>query len=203
MLHRLREAWAVESAALFDGPVEVDETYAGGEEANKRKSNRGGIGGGTGAKTAEVGARDRKTKKVAAKVIDEATTPVLRAFVAANTEPGATVYTGGTPPSRVIRADPVLRGCEGWTRNSQSPGGALLDRLRGSPRSPLTQKDGTVPSDWNRVTMPLERVQVQTQPVTDSMQCLLDGSSVHEQAAESGAVTEPPIILTFDDDGHQ
>ncbi len=51
--------------------------------------------------------------------------------------------------------------------------------------------------------MSLERIQVQIQPVTDSMQCLVDGLAIHEQAAESRAVTEPSIIVALDDDGHQ
>ena len=35
MLHRIREAWASPSGGTFVGPVEVDETYVGGLEANK------------------------------------------------------------------------------------------------------------------------------------------------------------------------
>ena len=31
MLHRIREAWRGPLAALFSGPVEVDETYFGGK----------------------------------------------------------------------------------------------------------------------------------------------------------------------------
>ena len=34
MLHRIREAWAVDDDDDFDGPVEVDETYFGGERRN-------------------------------------------------------------------------------------------------------------------------------------------------------------------------
>lgn len=57
MLHRIREAWAQERAALFSGPVEVDETYIGGLRKNMPKSKRAAMDGrGTVGKTAVVGA---------------------------------------------------------------------------------------------------------------------------------------------------
>ena len=64
MLHRIREAWAEDDDEDFDGPVEVDETYFGGERRNmsikKRKAmnkSRGPVG-----KTAVVGVKDRGTR---------------------------------------------------------------------------------------------------------------------------------------------
>ena len=40
MLHRLRESWAESGLEQFIGPVEVDETYIGGERKNMPKSKR-------------------------------------------------------------------------------------------------------------------------------------------------------------------
>ena len=62
-LGRMMTAWP------FAGPIETDETYMGGKESNKHskkklRAGRGGIG-----KAAVVGAKDRATNKVKAKMV--------------------------------------------------------------------------------------------------------------------------------------
>ena len=96
MLHRLRQAWADGYGMPFDGPVEVDETYVGGRRRNmsnaKRevlaKAGRGAVG-----KTAVVGAKDRASNQVRAKVVDKTDAETLVPFVEGNTADGATIYT--------------------------------------------------------------------------------------------------------------
>ena len=69
MLHRIRQAWAVEHDDQFDGPVEVDETYFGGKRKNMSKAKRkelAGTGRGPSGKTAVVGMKDRDSNKVTA-----------------------------------------------------------------------------------------------------------------------------------------
>ncbi len=97
MLHRIREAWAWRTGP-FDGPVEVDETYFGGKRKNmsnaKRREIRKSVGGrGAVGKTAVVGAKDRKTKRVRAEVVQDTDKPTLHKFVRDSANPGATVYT--------------------------------------------------------------------------------------------------------------
>ncbi len=89
---RIRDALA-EGGGPFAGPVEVDEAYFGGLEKNKHESAK--LRGGRGAvgKTAVVGAKDRATKKVAAKVVASTDKATLQSFVKETADPKATVYT--------------------------------------------------------------------------------------------------------------
>lgn len=96
MLHRIRETWGGGNGAAFTGPVEVDETYVGGLERNKHESKKLKAGRGPVGKTAVVGAKDRKTGQVAARVIETVDGETLNSFVDQHTDPGAEVYTDGS-----------------------------------------------------------------------------------------------------------
>ena len=94
MLHRIREAWSAERDALFSGPVEADETYMGGRRKNMPKSKRQGLTGrGAVGKAAVVGAKDRTTKRVSARVVESTDAHTLQGFVRERTAPGAKVFT--------------------------------------------------------------------------------------------------------------
>ena len=92
LAQRLRAAM-IANGSPFSGPVEVDETYFGGKEQHKHESKKLKAGRGAVGKTAVVGAKDRATKKVAAKVVASTDKPTLHGFVKEHAAPGAKVYT--------------------------------------------------------------------------------------------------------------
>ena len=93
MQQRIREAFRAEGPMVFAGPVEVDETYFGGREKNKHASKKLRAGRGTVGKTAVVGAKDRATNQVAARVVDATDKKTLQGFVKTHAARGAKVYT--------------------------------------------------------------------------------------------------------------
>ena len=94
LAHRLRESWKVDGSGMFDGPVEIDETYMGGRRKNMPKAKRRALKGrGPAGKTAIVGAKDRATNVVSAKVVANTDAKTLQRFVVDHAAEGATVYT--------------------------------------------------------------------------------------------------------------
>ena len=77
----------------FEGIVEVDETYVGRLGKNKHKSKKLNQGRGATGKTAVIGARERESKQVKAKVIEDTKRNTLHGFISDNVEEGSTVYT--------------------------------------------------------------------------------------------------------------
>ena len=94
MLHRLREAWDESGLEQFVGPVEVDETYIAGKKKNMSKAKRRKVRGrGPAGKPMVMGAKDRATNAVTAKVVSRKDRETMQGFVADHVAPGAKVYT--------------------------------------------------------------------------------------------------------------
>ena len=92
LAQRLRKEWQ-SGKTLFDGPVEVDETYIGGKEKNKKPSKKLKAGRGAVGKTAIIGAKDRATGKVDAAVVDNTKTETMHGFIENAAAKDAVVYT--------------------------------------------------------------------------------------------------------------
>ena len=92
LAHRIRKAYE-ENTLPMVGPVEVDETYMGGKNANKHWDKKIKNANGTVGKTPVVGIKDRETNKVKAKVIATPNQPTLEGFIEKRVKPDATVYT--------------------------------------------------------------------------------------------------------------
>ena len=108
MAHRLREAWAGQSS-VFAGPVEFDECYIGGLERNKHESKKLKAGRGPVGKAAVLGAKDRATNQIAARVVARTDKRTLQGFVRERAAVGTMVYTdehrsyGGLPNRETVK----------------------------------------------------------------------------------------------------
>jgi transposase-like protein len=90
--HRIREMLTEKAPQLLHGIVEVDETYVGGKNSNKRKSKRvKGTQGGAG-KTMVFGAIQREGK-VITKVVADTTAETLIGEIKKNVETGSVMVS--------------------------------------------------------------------------------------------------------------
>ena len=93
LAHRLRKAME-QGGFSFDGPVEVDETYIGGKRKNMHWEQRAKLEGrGPVGKIALAGIKDRKTNRIAVKMVHSTDRKTLHRFIEENVKVGAMVYT--------------------------------------------------------------------------------------------------------------
>ena len=93
MLHRLRKAVEL-GGGVFQGPVEVDETYVGGRRRNMSKAKRKELTGrGVVGKTAVAGLKDRASKRVSARVVTDTKSETMSRFIMEHVKPGTKIYT--------------------------------------------------------------------------------------------------------------
>ena len=106
MLNRIREARSDETARLFSGLVEVDETYIGGRRKTMPKAKRNALSGRDAVGKAVVaGAKDRATNRVSAAVVSGTDMASLQGFIAERTDPDAKVYTDEHAADKGMRFD--------------------------------------------------------------------------------------------------
>ncbi len=92
MMQRIRQAF-VDAGNSLPGPVEVDETYMGGKDANKHADRKPVHGNTCGAKQPVVGMKSRTTNQVKAQVVQTVSAKTLQRFVQTSTPQGGTVYS--------------------------------------------------------------------------------------------------------------
>ena len=104
MQQRIHEAFAESgNEILMSGAVEVEETYVGDLEKNKRESKKLHVGRGRTSKSIVVGVKERGAKKVKAQVIDNVKKQTLQELIGDNVEQGSKDYTDDFRPYRNLK----------------------------------------------------------------------------------------------------
>ncbi len=107
MLHRLRFAFNTDIFKReFDGVVEADETYMGGEDFNKHANKKTGKSGrNNDVKTPVFGMKDRKTGHVKAVVVPNTKAETLLPIIRKSVELGSIVITDEYPAYNKLGLD--------------------------------------------------------------------------------------------------
>ena len=93
MAQRIRQGWK-DGEGMLSGSVEVDETYMGGKYSNMHTSKKPRMSGaGIQDKTPVVAIKERKSRKIRAKVTERVSGILLQKMVTETVEEGSTVYT--------------------------------------------------------------------------------------------------------------
>lgn len=79
--------------SMFNGEVEVDETYIGGKGRNRHVSKKLRLGRGVARKKAVVGAGDRVSGMIKTEVVDDTSRETLHGFFKRNVSVRSQIYT--------------------------------------------------------------------------------------------------------------
>lgn len=92
LAHKICETYT-ESADIFGGTIEVDETYVGGRESKKHSEKKLNTGCGTVGKSVVAGMKERESNEVIRNVIKNTKRPTLHGFIHDNVTQRSEVMT--------------------------------------------------------------------------------------------------------------